>query len=125
METLLRVKDLTLFNDWLEMYEISEGIKLGHDEAFNAYITGNLSYFLYKIIIPMVLSIHSYFAYVKLRINGLFIFIWLVLILGGMAQTLIEWNYYSVFYYINLAGYIVLTGTFLSLINLAEKNKTV
>lgn len=124
METLLIVKDRALFEEWFAVYEKTEGFTPVYEEAYNLYITASLSYFIFKIVIPAALAIHSYFAYVKLQINKLFIFIWSVLVLGGMAQVLVEWNYYSLFYYINLAGYFVLALTVISLTGITGTSKS-
>ncbi|WP_350342908.1 hypothetical protein PRVXT_002176 [Proteinivorax tanatarense] len=122
LETLMAVKDVNMFQQWMEA--AYEGINISTDEAFNAYISANLIYFMFKLVVPISISIHSYFAYYKLKINGLFIFIWSVLVSGSMAYVLFEWNFYSIFYYFNLAGYLVLLITLLSLINVIEKSKT-
>lgn len=124
METLLRVKDASLFANWLELYESREGVVLAPEDAFNIYVAANLGHFLHKIIIPVVLSLHSYFAHVKLNINGLFIFLWTVLVVGGMAQSLLEFNFYSIFYYLSLAAYLALALAVLSLTTCLEKSKS-
>ncbi|WP_353893933.1 hypothetical protein PRVXH_000704 [Proteinivorax hydrogeniformans] len=124
METLMTVKDIDLFNQWLENHKAAEGAEISVDEAFNVFISVNLIYFLFKLVIPISISLHSYFAYIKLKINGLFVFIWTVLVLGSMAYTLFEWSINSIFYYINLTGYFILVVTLLSLINVIDKSKT-
>jgi len=71
--------------------------------------------YLFKIAIPMGFGLLTYITYQKLRLNRLFIFIWAVLLVGGMAYTFFELNFSSVFYYLVIAGYLVLIITVLSL----------
>jgi len=123
IETLMRVKDLNLFQEWLLTLEQLGESQLSQNQAFDAYVTGNLINFFLKISIPISLSINSYFAYTKLRINQLFIFIWTVALLGGLAYTLVELSFYSVFYYIKIAGYLFLVVIILSLINIINESK--
>lgn len=116
LETLVRVKDLSLFREWLAEADKTEGFPLADEEAYKIYVASHLSSFFVKIIIPAGLALHSYFAYIKLRFNGLFIFLWTVLAAMGLAQTFTAWNWLSVFSYINFLGYGVLATAVVSLL---------
>lgn len=73
------------------------------EEAFNSYISLILTSMFLKLTIPMILSIHSYFSYRSIGINKLFVFIWTILLLGGLAYEIIGLNIASIFlhkYYI-------------------------
>ncbi len=111
METMMRVKDIGLYNQWLADLDSQMIV----DNPYDIYVTANLSYYFLMVIIPMAYGLHSYFAYTKLRINGLFVFLWTVMVLGGLAYNVIEFNFYSVFYYAKILGYLVLLLTTLSL----------
>lgn len=119
METMMRVKDIGLYHQWIQDLDPDMII----DSAYEVYVAANLSYYFLTVITPMSFAIHSYFAYTRLPINGLFIFLWVVLILGGLAYNFIEMNFDSVFYYIKLLSYLVLLFTTLSLINTVAESK--
>ena len=120
LEVMFRVKDVTLFNQWIEQN------KFVGDEALllSQYISLNLTVFFSKIIIPVMFGVYTYFAYIKLRINQLYVFMWTVLNLGGLAYTAIEMNLNSVFYYVSIIGYAVMLITILSLVDVIRENKS-
>lgn len=113
METLMRVKDITLFNQWIEDIDYNNTMEL--EDLFNNYIVMNLIYFLFQIIVPIFLSLNTYLAYNRTGINKLFIFLWSIFILASFAYRFIELSYYSVFYYIILLSYIILFSSVVSL----------
>lgn len=120
LDVMLRVKDAALFNQWVDTNA------LVGDEAqlFSHYISIQLSVFFSKIIIPFIFGIYTYFAYTKLRINQLYVFMWTVLNLGGLAYTAVEMNLSSVLYYVSIIGYVVMLITILSLVDLIRENKS-
>lgn len=120
LETMFRVKDVMLYNHWVETNQLI-GDKA---QLLNDYISINLSNFFSKIIIPVLFAIYTYYAYMKIRINQLYVFIWTVLNLGGLAYTLIELRFDSIFYYINILGYVVLLLTLISLIDVIREDKS-
>lgn len=115
LETLFRVKDMVLFEEWVNINNIPANSDYEFNQAFNSYLVLGLITMFMKVFIPMALSIHSYFAYTRIRINRLFIFIWSVLLIGGLAYEIIGFNLGSIFYYINIATYMALIITILSL----------
>lgn len=115
IETLMKVKDISLYQDWLETLNSSSKVHMTYDQSFDAYLTTNLIFFFFKIIIPVALSINTYLIYTRFRINKLFIFVWIVLVLGGLSYTLVEQSFYSIFYYINIIGYLVLVIAILAM----------
>lgn len=123
LEVMMRVKDINIFNQWLLDIDFEQGIYFSQEELFNAFLAANLSYFFLSVIIPMGYGIHTYFAYTKLRISGLFVGVWTVLSLGGLAYTVIEMNFFSVFFYVRIIGYIILLITTISLTEVLNEDK--
>jgi len=115
LDVLYRVKSYQEFVHWWERIEAMEGIGFSEDEAFSTYLTSNMSLYLTNAIIPMIFTIHTYFTKKKRSLNGLFVFLWAVLLAGGFGFTLVEWNTGSLFYYLRLGGYIGLFITTLTL----------
>lgn len=120
LETMIKVKDTMLFNDWVESNQLIGDNAL----LLNDYISINLSIFFSKIIIPVIFAIYTYYAYIKIRINQLYVFIWTVLNLGGLAYTVVELRLDSIFCYFNILGYVIMLLTLLSLIDVIRENKS-
>ncbi len=115
LETLLTVKDAAVFEEWLARADLNGKEQLSSQEAFETFVVAHLSSYVFKIIVPVALSIHSYLAYKKLQINTLFVLLWTVLVGGSFLFNLIEWDFESLFYYLNLGVHIVLIFSIVSL----------
>lgn len=125
MESMFRAKDLSLFENWLSIYNIKAVGDYELNQVFSSYIAIILSNMFLKTIIPVSLSIYSYFAYTRIGINKLFVFIWTVLLLGGLVYEVISLNITSIFFYINIIAYVGLILTIVSLGSLLGQNKGV
>lgn len=123
LESIFRAKDLSLFENWLDINNMTPVDDYDFNQGFNSYIVIILSNMFLKIMIPASLSIYSYFAYIRIRINRLFIFIWTVLLLGGLAYEVVGLNIGSIFFYINIIAYIGLILTIVSLDSLIDRSK--
>lgn len=123
IDVLMRVKDQTLFELWKSAVVNSGAYPEGFNPTFDDYAGAEMFRYLFKIAIPMGFGLLTYITYQKLRLNRLFIFIWTVLLAGGMAYTFFELNFGSVFYYLVIAGYLVLIITVLSLTEEMSSNK--
>ena len=63
----------------------------------------------------MALSLNTYFAFIKLKVNKLFILIWTILIIGLFALTLIGEAYFSLFLIISGICYLGILVTLMYL----------
>lgn len=118
IEVMIRVKDLNLYETWANN---TIGI---NDSSFNIYVTAQLSSYFTKIIIPMIFGIYTYFAYIKIRVNSLFVFMWSILIIGSFGYNISDLNYESIFFYGYIIGYLVLLLTVLSLLQIIQDSKS-
>lgn len=123
LTVMIKVKDINLFKDYLINLGFTLESETLYQEHFSSYVAINLSYFFFNIIIPVALSIHSYVAFISIRISKLFVFVWTVLIFGGLAYTVIKFDFQSVFYYLNILCYILLIITILSLNKVIDSGK--
>lgn len=123
LEVLIRVKDSGLFEVWKENALLAGYFTQNMPPTFDDYVVGEMFRYMFRIIIPIGFSLFSYYTYRKLRLNRLFIFVWSVLLLGGMAYTFFELNFNSIFYYIVLIGFVVMLITVLSLNEEIRNNK--
>lgn len=120
LDVMFRVKDIQLFDSWLTQNEITGN----RADLFSNYVSLNLSVFVSKIIVPVSFAIYTYFAYVKIRINQLYVFMWIVLNLGGLAYTIIEFNFASPMYYLMILSYAVCIMTLVTLVDDIRANKS-
>ncbi|WP_312649295.1 hypothetical protein [Proteiniclasticum sp.] len=125
IDVLMRVKDSQLFEIWKAEIMKSGNFSQDFNPTFDDYAGAEMFRYLFKIAIPMGFGLLTYFTYVKLRLNRIFVFIWSVLLVGGMAYTFFELNFGSIFYYLVMAGYLVLIITVLSLNGEIGSNKNV
>jgi len=121
IEVMMKVKDINMFNNWLKDNKQYTIANLENADLFNTYISINLSLYFQRIIVPIGLGIHTYLAYVKLRINKLFVFIWTVLLIGSILYTVVGLKNLAVFSYMYIGLYIIVIFTVLSLMTVIEK----
>lgn len=115
LQALIIVKDVHYYELWIG--EIGEPI------AFEVYVAIQMSFFLMKVIIPMMLGIYAYVSLIKVRIGRLFVFIWTVLLVGGIGYTIVEWQLQSIFYYFKIIGYLIGIMTVTSLMKVIKEEK--
>ena len=116
LETLIKAKDLNLFEMWLSQREANINlINKTTDELYSTYLTVCLSTFFVRVITPMAIAIHSYFTFKNLRVNKLFIAIWIIIIIGSFALTFLGEQFYSIFFIGSGIGYLALILTMIYL----------
>lgn len=116
IEVLMKGKDTLLFDAWVQKSnQLPDGAS--SQDLFSIYLTGQLSVYFQKIIIPIGLSIHSYFSYTKLRINKLFVFMWTILAGGSLAYSLVGLTLKNPLVYIYIVIYGIIIITLLSLLD--------
>lgn len=123
LEVLIRVKDSTLFESWKTNAMLAGYFTESIPPTFDDYVVGEMFRYFFRIGIPIGFSLFSFYTYKKLRLNKLFIFVWAVLILGGMAYTFFELNFYSLFYYMVIISFVGLFVTIMMLNEEIEKSK--
>lgn len=106
LETILMVKGNEIFELWKSNPKLVDKVVGSSVEMYSIYLTMCLSMFFIKIITPIALTINTYFAFVKLRVNKLFVQIWIVLLIGLFAFTAIMENFYSIFFIVSTASYL-------------------
>lgn len=107
LETILMVKGNEIFELWKSNPRLVDKVAgASVEEMYSIYLTMCLSMFFIKIITPIALTINTYFAFVKLRVNKLFVQIWIVLLIGLFAFTAIMENFYSIFFIVSTVSYL-------------------
>ncbi|VYT97076.1 hypothetical protein [Clostridium tertium] len=115
LEAFAKAKDIGLFESWLSNPKLNIDRNQSIDESYSIYLTAILSVFFIRIITPVALSLNTYFAFIKLKVNKLFILIWTILIIGLFAFTLIGEAYFSLFLIISGICYLGILVTLMYL----------
>jgi len=123
LDVLMRVKDASIFEAWKESAIAFGTFTSENPPTLNDYVGVELFRYLFKIAIPVGFELLTFLTYQKLTLTKIYIFIWSVLLVGGLAYTFFELNFYSVFYYLVIAGYLILILTVLSLFEELNKSK--
>lgn len=88
-----------------------QGIELSH----NDYISMVLINYALNLSVPMIFALYSIYEYRKRELSSIYIFIWLVLNIGGMAYCFYGMQILKVvtivFYICNLAVLLYLSMT--------------
>ncbi|MGL5575281.1 MAG: hypothetical protein ACRDCW_07015 [Sarcina sp.] len=124
LETFLKVKDISLFNRWIETFNDKAFLAtLTEDLAYMMYFNFALSSYLIKIVIAIGISINTYLVFTKMRVTKLYVWVWSVLLIGSMGIIIISETFFSIFFIITMACYIGLIGNIFYLWRKLSKKK--
>lgn len=116
IDILLRAKDTGLFDMWLANTNFSqEFLMQTQEQLYGEYIQMNISLFMVRVIAPMGIAIHTYFTFVKLRVNKLYIVLWSLILIGTFMMTSLGEQFYSIFFVMSGIGYLGLIITMIYL----------
>ncbi len=102
VQVLERVKNIDNYDMW---------VQLSGPIDFEIYFTIQVSYFFERLTVPVLLGLYSYVAFIKIRINKLFVIVWEMLLGGAFVYTLMEQDFTSILYYLKITSYIALIIT--------------
>ncbi|HCO18718.1 hypothetical protein [Gudongella oleilytica] len=105
LEAAAKVKDVEMFNKWFQETYMGEQIT---ESNFQEYLVSNMAEYFLKTAFPVSIALTAYFAIGKSRVFGAMVYVWLVISLGGFIYHLLQWDFYSIFYYIGIVLYIIL-----------------
>lgn len=116
IEVLFRAKDTQLFEMWLSNPKLNTALAgQTNEQLFSTYLSMCLSIFFVRIITPMGIAIHSYFALTKLRVNKLFVIIWTMLLIGSFAISILSESLFTIFFILSGIGHVILIFTLIYL----------
>lgn len=105
LEAVLKVKDVDLFNKWHQ--EIYPGEQATASD-FSIYVVGSMAEYFLKTAFPASVALTAYFTIEKSKAFEAMAFVWVVISSGGFIYHLLQFDIYSLFYYIGLVFYIIL-----------------
>lgn len=116
LEVLLKAKDIEIFNMWLSSSNLGADLpNQTTEELYSTYLNACMATFFVRVITPMAVAIHSYFTFTKLRVNKLFVIIWILIIIGAFILTSLGEKFYSIFFIGSVIGYLALIFTMIYL----------
>ena len=112
IEMLIKSKDIGIFEMWLSSANLgTDLLSQTTEELYSTYLNVCMSTFFVRVITPMAVAIHTYFAFTKLRVNKFFVIIWIPIILGTFVLTSLGEKFYSIFFIGSGIGYLALIFT--------------
>lgn len=107
LDALIRVKDLDMFDMWIKGSNITtELIGKTSDEMYYTYLTMNLSKFFVRVITPIGLALHTYYALMKTGVNKSYVLIWSLLLVGSVLFSLLGESFITIFLVATVLLYI-------------------
>lgn len=110
VEVLFTVKSVSAYEIWLN-YVGASG-----KEALGDFIALNMGLYFSKIIVPVIFALYSWVVYSKLKVGGLYVFIWSVLLVGNFFVSILGKPFSSPFFWVNLFAYVLLILSLVSCI---------
>lgn len=107
LQVLMVVKDLNYF----EIYNETLGKNIKYDE----FVTIGLLGYLQSVLIPIILSVYTFFTYKKININWLYKAVWVLLLLSSLIMKIMEFFIGSIFFYISIISTFLLLIYILSI----------
>lgn len=107
IETIIKAKDLNLFNTWVLNKKLNINL-IGQtkEQLYSTYLSMCLSSYFVKIITIIGLAIHSYFAFIKIGINKLYVYIWLMLLTISFVFIVFGQSSYNLFFILCAICYV-------------------
>ncbi|HHX67320.1 MAG TPA: hypothetical protein GX708_04600 [Gallicola sp.] len=100
LQVLMAVKDLNYF----ELYKETLGNNITYDE----FVTIGLLGYLQGVLIPIILSIYTFFTYKKIKVNWLYKAVWVLLLLSSLIMKIMGFFIGSIFFYISIISTFLL-----------------
>lgn len=109
LETMMRVKDTVMFDMWLADPNIASHVAgQTNQQLYSTYLTMCLSTYFVRVITPIGLALHSYYALVKGGISKMYVYLWSMLLIGTLILSIIGESFYSIFFIISGVCYVAL-----------------
>ena len=83
-------------------------------EQYQVYLGILMTEYFFKLIVPIIYGLQTYFAYVKSGVGIVYKAIWAVILIAMLVVTVMNFNMQSPSYYITTIAYIV---TIIALLN--------
>ena len=116
IEILAKAKDLDYFN-YVNQSLQAQGTPV---LTYGDFIVSMLAVYVGRILLPVGLGLNTYFAFIKIGYNKIFIWSWGIFTIAALAFHLLSLELNSVFYYLFIVIYLLL-AIFLFGLNESDK----
>lgn len=116
IEILAKAKDLDYFN-YVNQSLQSQGTPV---MTYGDFIVSMLAVYVGRILLPVGLGLNTYFAFIKIGYNKIFIWSWGIFTIAALAFHLLSLELNSIFYYLFIVIYLLL-AIFLFGLNQSDK----
>lgn len=111
LEAFLKVKDIGLFNIWVENFNDQILLNsLTQESIYIMYFNFALASYLIKIVAAIGISINTYLVFAKMRVTKLYVWVWSVLLIGSIGLIAISESFFLIFFIITMICYAILVG---------------
>lgn len=110
IDILFKAKDVGLYEQWLQSDSLNRYVlDLTPEEQYSTYLQMCISTFIVRAVTPMALTIHTFLTLMKLRVNKLYVVLWILVSIGTFILSSLGETYFSIFYLISAIGYGAIT----------------
>lgn len=110
-ETMIRVKDSALFDIWVNNPSIaSQLVGKTSEEMFSTYLSMCLSTYFIRVITPIGLGLHSYYALTRSGMSKMYVYLWSVMLIGTLLLSMLGGSLLSIFFILSCICYVALVG---------------
>ncbi len=118
LDTLLRANSEVLYNGWLTENSYLTG---SDEELYRVYLGSLMVDYFFRLIVPVVFGLQTYFAYVRSGVGIIFKAIWAVVLGGMLVVTLLNFDTASPVYYISCTAYVIIIVSLLRIRHNSQK----
>jgi len=118
VDTLLRANNDILFNRWLTENSFADGTD---DQLYRVYLGSLMVDYFFRLIVPVVFGLQTYFAYIKSGVGIVYKVVWAVILGGMLIVTLLNFDTASPAYYISGIAYVIIIVSILRIKHNSQK----
>lgn len=117
IDTLFNAKSVSSFQLWLNENNIDT---VQEADYYQVYLGILMTEYFFKLIVPIIYGLQTYFAYVKSGVGIVYKAIWTVILGAMFVVTLLNFNIASFVNYITAIAYIVII---ISILNIKKETQ--
>lgn len=118
LDTLLRANNDVLFNSWMTENNFGTG---SDDQYYRVYLGSLMIDYFFRLIVPVVFGLQTYFAYIRSGVGIIYKAVWAVVLGGMLMVTILNFDTSSPAYYISGVAYVIIMISLLRIKHNSQK----
>jgi hypothetical protein len=118
VDTLLRANNEVLFKSWLMESSFTDATD---DQLYRVYLGSLMVDYFFRLIVPVVFGLQTYFAYTKSGVGIVYKAVWTVVLGGMLFVTILNFDTSSPAYYISGIAYVIIIISILRIKHNSQK----